>query len=129
MSSANFSIKYNDIDKINKAIQEYGDNAEKEINNYLMDVAKDKFINSITNLIPVSVANKRHAKNSKPLEGKIIGNLTLKISTKSKYYYLYFPQNAEGTSRGKQPNDFMDRGIDVNYNDVVNGLLEKLRWK
>ena len=87
--------------------------------------AKEKFIQSITNLIPVSRVNKRrHAKNSNPLDGKIRNNLTLWIHTKPKFNYLYFPQNAEGTSKGKIPNDFMERGIDAEYDNVVNGILE-----
>ena len=47
--------------------------------------------------------------------------------TKTKFNYLYFPQNAEGTSKGKIPNDFMERGIDAEYDNVVNGILEKLQ--
>ena len=56
-------------------------------------------------------------------------NLSLYIHTKSQYNYLYFPQEAEGTSSGKTPNDFMQHGIDAKYDTVVNQMLEKLQNK
>lgn len=128
MASVEFSIKDEDINKINEAITNFEGNTERVINDYLGTQAKEKFIQSITNLIPVSRVNKRrHAKNSNPLDGKIRNNLTLWIHTKTKFNYLYFPQNAEGTSKGKIPNDFMERGIDAEYDNVVNGILEKLQ--
>ena len=128
MASVEFSIKDEDINKINEAITNFEGNAERVINDYLGTQAKEKFIQSITNLIPVAPVNKRrHAKNSNPLDGKIRNNLTLWIHTKTKFNYLYFPQNAEGTSKGKIPNDFMERGIDAEYDNVVNGILEKLQ--
>lgn len=135
MSSVKFSIKYEDIERINKAVQECEGNVEDVINEYLKNKAKKKFIDSITNLIPVSKGKypsqigKIHAKNSKPLTGKLIGNLTLKISTKTEFNYLYFPQMAEGTSEGKQPNDFMEKGIDEVYDNVVNEMLNKIKME
>ena len=42
--------------------------------------------------------------------------------------YLYFPQEAEGVHfQGKVPNDFMQHGVDAQYDNVVNNLLEKLQ--
>lgn len=128
MAGINFSLKEEDLQRIQNSIQQFEYDAEKVINDYLDSDAKDKFIASITNLIPVSNVNKRiHAKNSNPLDGKVRNNLTLWIHTKPKFNYLYFPQNAEGTSKGKSPNDFMEKGIDAEYDNVVNGILEKLQ--
>lgn len=128
MAGVNFSIKEDDLRKIQNSIQQFDGDAEKVINDYLGTEAKDKFIKSITNLVPVSNVNKKkHAKDNNPFDGKVRNNLELWIHTKSKFNYLYFPQNAEGTSKGKSPNDFMDRGIDEEYNNVVNGILDKLQ--
>lgn len=126
MASVEFGIKYEDVEKIKDSIQKFDGDAEKVINQYLETQAKDKFIKNIVNLIPVSDADKQHAKDSAPLTGKKIANLTLKINTKSKFNYLYFPQMAEGTSKGKNPNDFMEKGIDKVYDNVVNEMLDRL---
>ena len=127
MASINFTLKDEDLLKIQEAITDFEGDAEKVINECLANEVKDKFINSITNLIPISDRNKRHAKTSNPLDGKVRNNLTLWIHTKSQYNYLYFPQNAEGQSKGNNPNDFMDKGIDVEYDNAVNMILDKLQ--
>lgn len=128
MAGIDFSLKEEDLQRIQNSIQQFEGDCENVINDYLNDEAKNKFIQSITNLIPVSNVNKkRHAKSSNPLDGKVRNNLTLWIHTKSKFNYLYFPQNAEGTSKGKSPNDFMEKGIEAEYDNVVNGILEKLQ--
>ena len=127
MASINFTLKDEDLLKIQEAITDFEGDAEKVINECLANEVKDKFINSITNLIPISDRNKRHAKTSNPLDGKVRNNLTLWIHTKPQYNYLYFPQNAEGQSKGNSPNDFMDKGIDVEYDNAVNMILDKLQ--
>ena len=127
MAGVDFSLKEEDLKKIQEAIMDFGDDAERVINDCLSNEVKELLTNSITNLIPVSPKSKKHAKTSNPLDGKVRNNLTLWIHTKPKYNYLYFPQNAEGTSKGKSPNDFMDKGIDVEYDNAVNIILEKLQ--
>ena len=126
MAGVDFSLKEEDLGRIQEAIMDFGDDAERVINDYLRNEANAKFIKSITNLIPVSKINKRHAKTSNPLDTKFY-NLALYIHTKSKFNYLYFPQNAEGQSRNNSPNDFMEKGIDAEYNNVVNEMIEKLQ--
>ena len=127
MAGAYFDLESNDIQKLQDAIKQFEGNAEKTINDYLNSEAKEKFINSIINLIPVSEKGINHAKMSEPLKGDMKGNLTLYIHTKTKFNYLYFPQTAEGTSKGKSPNDFMEKGVDAEYDNVINGILEKLQ--
>lgn len=127
MAGVDFSLKEEDLARIQEAIIDFGDDAESVINGCLANEVKDKFITSITNLIPVSDKNKKHAKSSNPLDGKVRNNLTLWIHTKPKYNYLYFPQNAEGQSKNNSPNDFMEKGIDAEYDNAVNIILEKLQ--
>ena len=128
---AYFELKSEDVQKLQQAIQQYGGNAEKTINELLNSEVKEIFIKSITNLIPVSEKGKIHAKTSNPLRGDMKGNLTLYIHTNSKFHYLYFPDEGEGTSKGKGPDDFMGRGIDAEYDNVMNRILEKLQneWR
>lgn len=127
MAGAYFDMEVDDIQKLQDSIKQFDGDAETVINDYLNSEAKDIFINSIINYIPVSEKGTNHARVSEPLKGDMKGNLTLYIHTKSKYNYLYFPQEGEGTSKRKSPNDFMEKGIDDKYENVVNGILEKLQ--
>ena len=129
MARANFGMSAEDVEKLQQEIMNFGEGAEQVINNYLKTEASQIFTESIVHLIPVSNKKKRHAKNSNPLKAEQKENLSLYIHTKSQYNYLYFPQEAEGTSSGKTPNDFMQHGIDAKYDTVVNQMLEKLQNK
>ena len=128
---AYFELKSEDVQKLQQAIQQYGGNAEKTINDLLNSEVKEILIKSITNLIPVSEKGKKHAKFSNPLQGDMKGNLTLYIHTKSNFHYLYFPDEGEGTSKGRGASDFMGRGIDAEYDNVLNRMLDKLQneWR
>ena len=64
---ANFEISSEDIDRLQQAIMNYGNEAEQTINETLNNEAKQAFTNSITNLIPVSNRNKQHARNANPV--------------------------------------------------------------
>lgn len=127
MAGVKFELKENDFEKVINAIIEFEGNSEKIINQYLEEEAKNKIIDSIINLIPVSASRKKHAKRSNPLDGKRRSNLTLTITSKNKYNYLYFPDQGEGTN--KVAKEFMEKGIDNVYEDVVNSMLEKLQKK
>ena len=124
--SATFTLDDKDIDRLTNAIKNFEGEAEKAIGQYLESKADDIFQKSIINLIPVSEANKKHAKNSAPLTGDMQGNLSLYIHTKKQWHYLYFPNEGEGTSKGQPPHDFMGEGLDKKYDEVVNGLLDCL---
>ena len=127
MARANFGMAAEDVEKLQQAIINYGEGAEKTINDFLKTEASNIFTESIVNLIPVSDRDKKHAKDSSPLKAEQKENLALYIHTKSQFNYLYFPQEAEGTSSGKSPNDFMQEGVDAQYDTVVNQMLDKLQ--
>ena len=100
-------------------------NAEDTINNYLHNAGKEKLIQSITNYIPVSPRTNKHAKKSVWHQTKDF-NLAVQISNARKFYYLYFPLTATGTSINKSPNDFFTKGVDRVYNEVVNEMMERI---
>lgn len=129
MSSVEFSLNDDDLKTLQSSIQDFQGNSEDAINQCLENEVKPMLINSIINFIPVSEKNKNHAKYSDPLQGNLNGNLSLLIHTKKKYNYLYFPQEGEGTSKSHGPNDFMGKGIEQQYDNVVNIMLEKIQNK
>lgn len=128
MAKAVFTINDQDMLTIKETIASYEGNAEQVINDFLMNEAAETFESSIIDFIPVSkVQKKNHARDSKPLRHDQKYNLELIIRTKTKYNYLYFPQSAEGTSKGKTENDFVQKGIDREYSNVINQLIDKLQ--
>ena len=125
MAGINFSLEYEDVQKIQQAIGNYEDKAEDVINKYIHGEGKDKLINSIHNCIPVSDRNKKHARDADSLTNKNF-NLGIRITTKQKYNYLVFTMTASGTSQGTSEKPFMEEGVKKVKDNVVNDILDKL---
>ena len=126
MAGVNFTIKDEDVERLQKAVQNFGQGAEEAIGNYLGNEADEIFRNAITNLIPVSDRMKKHARNSAPLTGEMTGVTSLYIHTKKPFHYLYFPDQGEGTSKRSPAHEFMEGGVDAQYDTVVNALIDAL---
>lgn len=132
MASIDFSLKNEDLERIQQSIINFEGDAEEVINTYLKKTTSKILKKSIINLVPVSKEKypsqqgKNHAKMNNPFTSTV-SNLTLTIKTKKEFNYLYFPQMGEGTSKGKLANDFMEKGIEAEYDNVINGMLEKLQ--
>ena len=126
MAGASFSLNDDDVNKLIEAIQRYEDNAEDAISNYLETEVPSITKPSIQSLIPVSDRNKKHARTSAPFTEDMEGKLSIYIHTKKQWHYLYFPDEGEGTSKGQMPHDFMNQGVENEYDTLVNGLLDSL---
>lgn len=130
--SVRFELKYEDILKIEEKIRKFQGNAEEEINRYLRDSAAQIMIDAIIAAMPMSSRNKSnwsknriHAKVGDPLEAEFF-NLSVKVKSKKDFYYLQYPDQATGTSKKKQPQNFMERGLLSVYDQIVDGLLETI---
>ena len=128
----NFSFKDSDIEKIKQAIINVGVTSERVVNNYLHNVAGKNITERITNYIPHSPRkNVIHAKNSKWSEQENF-NLAIKIGNSLKgsrgksFYYLYYVVTGTGTSYKKGARDFMEEGLNAEYENVVNGIVNEL---
>ena len=126
MAGVRFDIKDEGIARLQQAVQNFGEGAEQAISDYLENEANEIFSRSIENLIPVSDRFKVHARNSNPLIGEMQGVSSLYIHTKKPYHYLYFPDQGEGTSKRSPAHEFMEGGVDNQYDTVVNGLIDAL---
>lgn len=129
---SNFGIRDEDIEKIRQAISRVGTTSEETINNYLHKVAGKNITKSITRFIPVSKRNNViHAKRSNWSEQEDY-NLAVAISNSlkgkrgSSFYYLYYVVTGTGTNKKKGPRNFMEQGLNQEYNNIVNGLIEEL---
>ncbi len=129
MSSIEFKLKDDDLKKIEQSIMEYGDDAESIINDFLRDYASNMVVDAIVVMIPQSgrmwKGKRKPARSGNPFKTDFI-NLGFTIKSKKTYNYLYFPDQAAGTSQGKSPLLFMEKGMDNVYDSIVNGILNKL---
>lgn len=126
-----FVLKDSDIEKVQEAIVKYGENSESVLNNFLHTKASDQLVRSITNYIPVSKNGDYHAKSHKWYEVANY-NLTIEISNSlagkrgTSFYYLYYVLTGTGTSKKKGETDFFQLGIDAQYDNIVNEMLDLL---
>lgn len=121
---ARFKLDYSDIKRLEEKIAGLKENAEKSINQYLAIKGSERLISGITAYTPISNRAKKHAKDGKPYTSKP-RNLSVIIETKSNYSYLYFPNTGNGTNKKNPKNQgFMQNGVESEYENVVNGLLE-----
>ncbi len=128
MAGAKFELKYDDVIRIQSAIQSYGSGAEKTLNNYLHGEAAKMMIDSVTNLIPLSKEGKKHARMNQWFQ-KENYNLAVTIRASGSFWYLFFPLTGQGTSRDYGERDFFTQGIDLVYDKVVQEMLTILSKK
>ncbi len=129
----NFSLKYDDIEKLNKALLKFQGNKEKTINNCLEKITSKKMTKSVTNELPYYNKQKVqiHAKDNKWYELEFY-NLSFVLSNSLKgkrgtsFYYLYYPATGKGNSYRKTPNEFFERGFAKEQDNAIKDLLEAL---
>lgn len=133
----NFSLKDEDLDRIKRAIVNCGETSEEVINDYLHNIAGKKFVKKMDKYIPVAKTDKTHpripirAKGNKWSEQDDY-NLAVKISNSLKgkrgtsFYYLYYVVTGTGTSKNHGERDFMEKGLNEEYDNVVDGIINEL---
>jgi hypothetical protein len=130
----NFELKYDDILKLNKALINFQGDKEKTINDCLRNNSSPRITKSVTDFLPVSEKGKRHAKDNSWYE-QTYYNLSFVLSNSLKgkrgksFYYLYYPVTGTGNSYKKGPNDFLGKGMNKEYDNVVEELLNALNTK
>ena len=81
-------------------------------------------------MIPVSDRKKKHAKNSAALMDRQKGSrLAVTVGTRSKFHYLYFPDDGTNTKHHAGKQHFFERGVEAQEENVINGILDALKFK
>ncbi|PFW41314.1 hypothetical protein COL28_20500 [Bacillus thuringiensis] len=124
--SAKFSVDSSRFEAYQRNIERLPNVAEKVINEGLKKKVSPIMVNSILGLIPISDRKKLHAKLSKSIQGMLKENLTLTLKPKPKFAYLVFPDLGVGKSKGNDPEDFMEHGVDRETNKSVEELNKAL---
>lgn len=128
MSSIKFELDEKDVEKLTEKIKSFSGDAERAINDYLRDIAAPSFDKAIENLLPISENGKSHAKGSDPFENEFF-NMGVNVKSKKEFWYLYFPDQGDGTSLNRGARFFMQKGIDAEYGNTVNGMLDAMMSK
>ena len=107
-------------------MQSYASKSEETINRVLKESGVQLAVDKITNLIPVSSEDlrrgHRHAKSSKPLNVQYF-NLGFRVRPKKSFEYIKYPDLGIGTSRRNQPQDFMQRGLQIAVDPITEALI------
>lgn len=126
---ANFKLDASEFDRLEKAIKQYGEGAEKVINDVLHNEASEMLQESIKFFMPVSKRNKKHAKFSKSLTDEK-GNLSITIKSTKKYSYLYFPDDGSSVRNPKRRaagnQQFFRKGAEAKQNEIIDRCIGRL---
>lgn len=137
MSRSTFTLDKEQIKRLQQAIENYAGQAGRTIDDVLHNEGGRLINDEIMRLLPASRRNWRGkrpaAKSTQPFR-QYDGKLSVTIATKTKYNYLYFPDDGTDTVshvgyKGK-PREFMLRGAENQTAKImdlcVNRLIEKI---
>lgn len=120
-------VVFDDLTSLNERIRQFPNRAEKAINEVLHTQGIEIVTREMTNLLPVSKVNKKHARDSRWSKSEI-SNLEFVVKTKGgaankkgSFGYLVFPDEGRGPSNPWQQN-FSGRSLQQSTPKI----LEKL---
>ncbi|MBP3951127.1 hypothetical protein [Bacillus suaedae] len=119
-----FEFDYKELSALEDKLRKLPDNVEKIINDVLHKTGIELVTDSIIERMPLSDKKKKHAKTSKPFRSEKF-NLGFEIKPKRQFYYLVFPNDALGTSLGKNEQEFMEIGLERSINKIVEEINAK----
>lgn len=118
-----------DLETLGSSIKAYGEGAEDVINSVLHDFGGTRIKEEIQQLLPESGRNwkgkKAAAKRTDPFI-TIGSNLSIIVSTKSGYGYLYFPDDGSNTENHIGNQQFMRRGAENATDSIIERCLAEL---
>ncbi|MFE7204631.1 hypothetical protein [Heyndrickxia sporothermodurans] len=123
MCAAKWSMDFPDVDRLVESISKIPNRSETVINKTLRAKGAPKAMDSIQPIIPLSRKKKKHARDSKALVVKH-GNLEFTIRPKRAFEYIKYPDLGIGTSKKKQPKEFMKKGLDKAASRIVDDLAD-----
>lgn len=125
----NFALDTSEIERLHEAIAQFGNDARNAIN--------EVFHNETLLPVSASIVAKIHpsgrtwakkavsATQTQPFRNEN-GNLSVTIKNKSKYQYLYFPDDGSNTRQHIGMQDFMVRGAEEVAPEIVDMCMDKI---
>lgn len=125
-----YKIESEELGYLQEAMAAYIGDVEKEINDVLHNEAGQLIQSEIYRLMPVSnvkpwKGKPKHARDSQSLKN-VNYNLAVKVTTKGKYGYLYFPDDGTNTQRHAGNQQFFKRGGDNSASEIVERCITRL---
>lgn len=126
-------VDYKKWEEFEEALKDYGGEVEVKINGYLHGKGYDTFERAIRNAIPVSgrswKGKKSSAKSSNSIRDKEpSSNLSVTISTKKPFHYLYFPDDGSTTQHHFGNQQFFEKGVEQQTNHAIEDMVELLQF-
>lgn len=129
MAGTSFTLEAKDLDRLVAAIKDYGDGAEKVVNDVFHGFGAERISEEARERINPSgrkwAGKKKGAKDTQPFTSKD-GNLSVTVLTKSAYHYLYFPDDGSNTVNHIGQQHFMREGGKAAKNDIIDRCLAQL---
>ena len=126
---ARFDMDASEIDRLYTAIENFPGNAEKTINDVFHNEGKEAIQEAIYWLMPMSGKRWKGkapaARSSKSLTDEP-GNLSVTVKSKSKWHYLYFPDDGTNTRRHVGNQQFFAKGAEMRQSEIVDLCLTRL---
>ena len=138
MASNTFSLDADQFDRLQNAMRLYGEQSGREIDDVLHNEGAELITEEIMRLLPESgrkwKGKKTAAKRTQPFK-QFNASLSVTISSKTAYNYLYFPDDGTNTRRhvgykGK-PREFMYRGAENQTGKIMDLYIDRLikKWE
>lgn len=127
-----FELKAETVKEMIENITKFADGskAEKIINDYLWDEAGDLIKEEIQTILPESgrkwPGKVTAARKTQPFLVKTGINLNVRVHTKNKYHYLYFPDDGSNTIRHIGNQQFMFDGANKKADEIGSTIVDKL---
>lgn len=127
-----FELDSRDAEKIIEKVIKFSDGREAEeiINQFLWREGGELISNEIRNILPVSgrtwAGKEPAAKSVDPFLKDTSKNLQVRIRTKGKYHYLYFPDDGSDTIHHVGNQQFMFDGASRKAEEISEKIVDKL---
>lgn len=134
MAKSDFSLKYEQTEKLIEAMREFGTGSGKVIDDVLHNEGGKMISGAIMGLLPMSgrkpwEGKKPAARRAQPFR-QTNESLSVTVRTKTPYNYLYFPDDGTNTKRHKGQQYFMWRGAENQTDRIIDlcvgRLIEKI---
>lgn len=128
--SDNLTLDASEFDRLASAVAEYGDEAEKGINEVLHQEAGPIIAKRINPLIHPSgrkfKGHRASAKSSDWQRYDTDANISVTVGTKTKFHYLYFPDDGSNTRNHAGNQQMFYRGGVSAAPEIIDRCLAKL---
>ena len=127
---ASYELEYDELDELQKAMEDYGEGSRRIINDVLHGEGGLKIKDQIHMLIPSSGRSWRGkrapAASADSLQQVNTEMMAVTIRSKTAYNYLYFPDDGSNTRKHAGNQQFFMRGAENASESVVELCLGKL---